>query len=289
MSLTRTRPRANDDVELVHERVPRHHAETESSAVPFTRSGPGHPNARDVLLLQRAVGNAATAVLITPGRRLAIQRCGSTPRSECGCHSTQQNDSEADLDVQRAPGTPAPGLEATQPCGVGDRLLAFTTWALATTKLQANISPLYLSRVTGLMTTNLKNNLNRHFGVAVTDTTEQKRVVGILLAGYRQILRAMVGGIESVSCGGTGCQPGDYAYVYPGGGVNRLFFCDAQRNVATLFSDPFDLASTWIHELSHLLVGTGDSEYYNHSGSTTLTTAQALTNADCWGNFMVEY
>jgi hypothetical protein len=69
----------------------------------------------------------------------------------------------------------------------------------------------------------------------------------------------------------------------------NVFFCDRQRSVSNLFSDPWDLASMWVHEISHEVIGTTDVEYYNHKDTTTLAPATALTNADCWGNFMIEY
>jgi hypothetical protein len=189
-------------------------------------------------------------------------------------------------------GNVAPGAsgetEATQPCGIGDRVLAFTTWSLATAKLMENIPFLELVARTGLRSRNYKRKLLRHFGVPLTDRAQQIAMARTLADGYRQIFSTMAGGIDNVSCGGTQCRPGDYAYVYPGTPIN-VFFCDTQRSVRNLFKDPLDLASTWIHEISHEIIGTTDVEYYNHKSTTTLTTAAALTNADCWGNFMVEY
>ena len=250
--------------------------------------------------LQRAAGNRATGELLdgasrartqTPASRpITVQRCGSTSPESCACHADR---SPASTALQRqiggnvAPG-PSGETEAVRPCSLGDRALAFTTWAIATAKLNENIPFLELVAATGLSTPHYKNRLLSHFGVPLADNATQISMARTLADGYRQILTTMAGGINSVSCGGAQCRPGDYAYVFPGTPVN-IFFCDTQQSVRNLFRDPLDLASTWIHEVSHEILGTTDVGYYNHRGRTSLAPAAALTNADCWGNFMVEY
>jgi hypothetical protein len=212
-------------------------------------------------LIQRKPTEGSTDLL---GRFAVVQRDGNT-----------------------APG-PSGETEAVQPCGLADRLLSFTTWSMASAKLAVNIPALQFAKSSGIVTDNLKTALSRHFGVATTDSAAQQTTVAALLDGYKTIMATILVGIDSVSCGGTECRPNDYAYVYPGAPV-RIFFCDTQRSVANLFSDPWDLASTWIHELSHEMIGTRDLEYYNHSSTTSLASAQALGNADCWGNFAIDY
>jgi hypothetical protein len=259
------------------------------------------------LSLQSSLGNRATRQILrgprvprlhiatTPAPEQVIHRCGGQSPDSCGCHAVSSKSAAVSrsLTLQRQiGGNVAPGAsgetEAVQPCGVGDRLLAFTTWAMATAKLAENIPFLELAARTGIRSYNYKRKLLRHFGVSMRDRALGINMARTLADGYRQILSTMAGGIDNVSCGGTQCRPGDYAYVYPGTPIN-VFFCDTQRSVKNLFKDPWDLASTWVHEISHEVLGTNDVEYYNHKGTTTLNPTAALTNADCWGNFMVEY
>lgn len=249
--------------------------------------------------LQRAAGNRATGALLEANRNhretsangeVILQRCGATSPESCDCHAETTSTSKA---VQRqVGGNVAPGesgeTEAVRPCSLGDRALAFTTWAIASAKLSENIPFLELVAATGLHTPHYRSKLLQHFGVPLADSATQRTMARTLADGYRQIQATMAGGINNISCGGAQCRPGDYAYVFPGTPVN-IFFCDTQQSVRNLFSDPLDLASTWIHEVSHEILGTTDVGYYNHSASTSLAPAAALTNADCWGNFMVEY
>lgn len=254
-----------------------------------------HASPASLLHLQRLAGNGAVANLVGgrgasrgatlpdhTERSWAVQRCGSIPASRCGCHGPDvslQAEEGGSPTVQRVDYT------NTHTCGVSQSARIFSSWAVAVAKLTENIPAVTASWATGLYTPNLKDKLKRHFNVDKTDKAEQKRVLSKLARGYPQILLRMGPGLAKVRCGGTQCEHDDYAYASSGSGNSTIWLCNEE------FTDKpiLDLAATWIHELSHVLFDTDDDGYYTYSGATTLNTNKALNEADCWGNFMVDY
>jgi len=174
---------------------------------------------------------------------------------------------------------------STHRCDLSQSMRIFSSWAVATTKLLENLPFLRLAYISGLASSNLKSNLRRHFGVAENNRSERQRVLKRLISGYDDILSRMGAGLGKVRCGGQHCGHNWYAYTFGNRRDNIIWLCGVQ------FQDKpiLDLASTWIHELSHNLLGTTDSQYYMYTGATTLGTNAALNEADCWGNFMVSY
>ena len=258
----------------------------------------------NLLHLQRLAGNRAvtglldrrpsTAPIVTapwvvpqlaPVQAPTIQRCGRTPASQCDCHPptlgpAQRQDDQAAAPVQRK------DYANTHTCGVSESARIFSSWAVAVAKLTENIPFLAASWASGVATPNLKSNLLRHFKVAKNDKAERKRVLGRLVSGYTTILGRMGPGLAKVRCGGTHCKHNWYAYTFGGTNNSTIWLCGVEfSNKPTL-----DLASTWIHELSHAFFSTVDNGYYTYTGAATVADTNAcLTEADCWGNFMVSY
>ena len=91
--------------------------------------------------------------------------------------------------------------------------------------------------------------------------------------------------MRRVRCGGTQCQHNWYAYTFGGTNANSIWLCGVEFTQ----KPTLDLASTWIHELSHAFYSTADNGYYTYTGSTTQDLNGSLNEADCYGNFMVDY
>ncbi|MFL5927194.1 MAG: M35 family metallo-endopeptidase [Gaiellaceae bacterium] len=158
----------------------------------------------------------------------------------------------------------------------------FSSWAVAVAKLVENLPALDFALL-GAHTPLLKRKLLKHF--KATTAAERKRVLRKVVPRYHMILAKMGPGLAKVRCGGTDCEHRDYAYTNSGSQNSTLWLCSQ-----TFIQKPIlDLAATWIHELSHSLYDTDDNGYYTYSGSTKLDLDGSLNEADCYGNFMVDY
>lgn len=238
------------------------HHEGERSVVGL-RPTPQRTAANPLLQLQGTAGNATvTRLLQDRAPQLAVQRSKSGKVDE-------------PVDYTK-----------THRCGFGEGARIFSSWAYATTKLMENIPALQLSYSTGLHTTLLKKQMKNHFNIALTDKAGRQAALKKLIPGYKKILSKMGAGLVSVRCGGPHCEAGDYAYVFPAMKDNIIYLCDTTFAKGTAMGD---LGCVWIHELAHKQLGVDDLGYYSTGGSTTLPTADALNNADCWGYFMIDY
>lgn len=176
-----------------------------------------------------------------------------------------------------------PTYDSTHTCGVSESARIFSSWAVAVAKLVENLPALDFALLTGLHTPLLKRKLLKHF--RATTAAERKTVLKKLVPRYHMILLKMGPGIAKVRCGGDHCEHNDYAYTNSGSSNSTMWLC----NVEFAQKPILDLASTWIHELSHSLYDTDDNGYYSYAGSTSQDLAGSLNEADCYGNFMVDY
>jgi hypothetical protein len=157
-----------------------------------------------------------------------------------------------------------------------------SSWAVAVAKLVENLPALDFA-LTGLHTPNLKSKLARHFR-ADTKAKRQK-VLKKIVPRYHMILLKMGPGLAKVRCGGTACQHNWYAYTSSGSSNSTIWLCGVQFMQKPIL----DLAASWIHELSHSLYDTDDNGYYTYTGNTSQDLDGSLNEADCYGNFMVDY
>jgi hypothetical protein len=171
---------------------------------------------------------------------------------------------------------------ATHTCGPSESARIFASWAVAVAKLVENLPALDFA-LTGLHTPHLKSKLLKHFNA--TTKAERQRVLRKIVPRYHQILLRMAPGLARVRCGGTHCQHNWYAYTFGGSQASTIWLCGVQFTQKPIL----DLASTWIHELSHAFYGTVDLGYYTYTGATTRDLNGSLNEADCYGNFMVDY
>ena len=246
-------------------------------------------SAAGVLDLQRRFGNAAVGQLLTAQRppvapqqlqRSAVTSCGGGcgGGGRCACQAAERDEPDGAASVQRKP-----TYDSTHTCGVSESARIFSSWAVAVAKLVENLPVLDLALLTGVHTPHLKRKLQKHFNA--TDAAERKQVLKKIVPRYNMILLKMGPGIAKVRCGGDDCEHNDYAYTNSGSSNSTMWLCNEE-----FASNPIlDLAATWIHELSHSLYDTDDNGYYTYTGSTTLDLAGSLNEADCYGNFMVDY
>lgn len=242
-----------------------------------------------LLGLQQLAGNAAVSQLIRhqrgrqvvrhPVQRTVVQACGGKcgGGGKCACQSQARDRDQPDVTVQRKP-----TYDTTHTCGLSETARIFSSWAVAVAKLVENLPALDFA-MTGLHTPSLKTYLKKHF--AAKTAKERKKVLKKILPRYHMILAKMGPGLAKVRCGGTDCDHGDYAYTGSGSSNSTIWLCNVQFSEKPIL----DLAATWIHELSHSLYDTDDNGYYSYSGSTKLGLDGSLNEADCYGNFMVDY
>lgn len=172
--------------------------------------------------------------------------------------------------------------DTTHTCKPSESARIFSSWAVAVAKLVENLPALDFA-MTGLHTPLLKRKLKKHF--AATTAAERRKVLKKLVPRYHMILLKMGPGLAKVRCGGTHCEHNDYAYTSSGSSNSTIWLC----NVEFTNKPILDLAATWIHELSHSLYDTEDDGYYTYKGQTALGLDASLNEADCYGNFMVDY
>jgi hypothetical protein len=246
------------------------------------------PATARVLDLQRRFGNAAVgqvlgarqpAVAPRPVQRLGVGSCGGAcgGGGRCACQASHRESQDETAAVQRV------DYSTTHTCGVKESARIFSSWAVAVAKLVENLPALDFAYATGLHTPLLKRKLLKHF--AAGTAAERKAVLKKIVPRYHMILLKMGPGIAKVRCGGTHCEHNDYAYTNSGSSNSTMWLC----NVEFTNKPILDLAATWIHELSHSLYDTDDNGYYTYTNATTQTLAGSLNEADCYGNFMVDY
>lgn len=170
----------------------------------------------------------------------------------------------------------------THTCGVSESARIFSSWAVAVAKLVENLPALDFA-LTGVHTPLLKRKLQKHF--AATTAAERKQVLRRIVPRYHMILLKMGPGLAKVRCGGTSCEHNDYAYTNSGSSNSTIWLCNVEFSKRPIL----DLAATWIHELSHSLYDTDDNGYYTYQNSTSQDLNGSLNEADCYGNFMVDY
>ena len=254
-----------------------------------------------LMRLQADAGNRSVAALLgtTPRAAPTVQRCPGG----CDCAHEPPDDHraaaagtpQARISLQRQGARPVSHLppsgesEPAQPCPPTVRPSVNDSYIIAKRRVNRAIEHLAESVSSGVVDPHLRSLMHRHFQVSRSASTQARHVAMAqrLLRGYREIARGMVAGHAGVSCNGTECRgSGDVAYVRRGDPI-RIFLCPALLDFNRLRSDPLDVASTWVHELSHEMLGARDHEYYRHTESTSLETATALTNADSWAHFAI--
>lgn len=264
--------------------VPRRGGTSTSLAAADLRVAAAPTTPAYVSSMQRLAGNRAVATVMRQRETDSTEAegkagCACKGGGKCSCQRV----------VQRSKDGPAEkpvDYSQTHSCNFGEGVRVFASWAFATAKLFENLPALRLSYATGLATDNLKRNLKKNFNVEPTDKATRKKVLKALIPGYEKVLGVMGAGLASVRCGGEHCRDGDFAYVFPKDKDNVIYLCNTMfaKNTPTK-----DLGCTWVHELAHKSLGLKDVEYYSAGQATTLDPDAALTNADCWGNFMVSY
>ena len=186
---------------------------------------------------------------------------------------------------------PSPEAEAGTGPELPDLPHLANAWLLASERLAVVIDALR-EAAAGNITSRYECYVNKHFNVPTQDRTAQKETANVLLEGYSKIQSRILPGVgfewRKMEAGKGECDPNTAAYVYAGRPI-RVFICELQVCPRQIPTDPVKMAGTWIHELSHDLLGTEDNEYYHHQDSCPLNRAQSLINADSWENFAIDY
>jgi len=246
-----------------------------------------------LLGLQRMAGNAAVGQMVRhqrgplvaprPVQRMVVHRCACGGKCGCGGGAREGEQTEVtsqpEAAVQRAA---PPNYKKTHTCGPSETARIVSSWAVAIAKLVENLPALDFA-MTGLHTPLLKRKLKQHF--KANTQKERKKVLNKILPRYHMILLKMGPALVKVRCGGTSCDHNDYAYTSSGSSNSTIWLCNQEFTKKPIL----DLAATWIHELSHSLYDTDDNGYYTYTGSTKLGLDDSLKEADCYGNFMVDY
>jgi hypothetical protein len=145
-----------------------------------------------------------------------------------------------------------------------------------------------------------KTVVRRYFGNASSSDKELLNTMGTLAAGYRKIANACNGGnivISDEPGDRTGGGWKDWAFIYTSEAMSVIYLQGAWLRKADEVtpsnqSPLYRCVRTLIHEFSHQEVGTEDIVYgpkgLKPEGSTALTPAYAIHNADSWAYFAVD-
>lgn len=142
--------------------------------------------------------------------------------------------------------------------------------------------------------------VRRYFGNAASTKAQLDTVITTLTAGYKKIAAACNGGsivISDEPGDRTGGGWKDWAFIYTAEAMSVIYLQGAWLKKADEItpsnqSPLYRCVRTIIHELSHKQVSTEDVVYgpkgLKPEGSTALTPAYALHNADSWAYFAVD-
>ena len=142
--------------------------------------------------------------------------------------------------------------------------------------------------------------VRRYFGNSASTADELAAVVSKLRAGYQKIAGACNSSVVVMSD-----EPGDrnsggwkdWAFIYSDESMRVIYLQDAWlkkagENTPSNHSPMFRCARTIVHELSHKEIATEDVVYGPRGlmvqGSTALSAAHALHNADSWAYFSMD-